>query len=215
MNSSPASFSDEALSKLVCESHATVKTSKPSTRGIRDRVRTFGQLYGDLASKPEGVALLFRESAAVPVRCQPIGRHLVVGRLPKGENNAAGCDLAFEDDRMSRTHFEITLADGLYLLRDLESRNGTYVNGDPTRIREIALKDGDLIFAGGIVFAQIVEGELTVVAHDVVGYERNPWHDPRAAKGEIGGMRDVHVHLHDGAKPGFSSAPGRLGLEAA
>ena len=110
-------------------------------------------MYGDLESKPEGVALLFRESATAPVRFQPIGRNLVVGRLPKGDSNAAGCDLALEDDRMSRRHFEIALADGLYLLRDLESRNGTYVNGDPTRIREIALKDGDLISAGGVVFA--------------------------------------------------------------
>ena len=153
MTPPPSSLSDEALSQLLCESHATIKATKSSTRHVFDRVRTFGQMYGDLASKPEGVALLFRESATDPVRAQPIDRNLVVGRLPIGENNLPGCDLSFENDRMSRRHFEIALADGLYLLRDLKSRNGTYVNGDPTRIREIALKVGDIISAGGVVFA--------------------------------------------------------------
>ena len=53
---------------------------------------------------------------------------------------------------MSRRHFEIKLTDGFYVLRDLESRNGTYVNDEPQRIREHVLKAGDIILAGGVIF---------------------------------------------------------------
>ena len=60
----------------------------------------------------------------------------VVGRLQKGENNPDSCDVAFNDDMMSRRHFEVLHSDGIYPLRDLDSRNGTFVNGEPSRIRD-------------------------------------------------------------------------------
>ena len=54
---------------------------------------------------------------------------------------------------MSRRHFEIVRADGFYILRDLNSRNGTYLNNESERINERALKAGDLILAGRTLFA--------------------------------------------------------------
>ena len=105
-----------------------------------------------LPAKPDGVALLYQEPGTASVQCHPLGENLVVGRSRKNERNPAGCDLAFEDEQMSRRHFEIKLTDGFYVLRDLESRNGTYVNDDPQRIREHVLKAGDIILAGGVIF---------------------------------------------------------------
>ena len=51
---------------------------------------------------------------------------------------------------MSARHFAIVHSDGQYLIRDLGSTNGTFVNG--MRIGTTALKDGDQIEAGQSTF---------------------------------------------------------------
>ena len=153
MNDSPSSLSDEALSELVFESQATMPSAKISANDIPNRVQRFNQLYAQIATKPEGVALLYQESETGPVSWRQLGEKLVIGRLPQSERNPDGCRLAVHDDEMSRRHFEIVRADGFYILRDLNSRNGTYLNNESERINERALKAGDLILAGRTLFA--------------------------------------------------------------
>jgi pSer/pThr/pTyr-binding forkhead associated (FHA) protein len=47
---------------------------------------------------------------------------------------------------MSREHFKITLIDGFYVLDDLDSLNGTFVNDDPQPIKEsVILRAGTMI----------------------------------------------------------------------
>jgi DNA-binding NtrC family response regulator len=53
-------------------------------------------------------------------------------RLPEGRvlvGRSAECDLALEDPFVSDRHFAIGTEEGVPVLRDLGSRNGTYVNG--------------------------------------------------------------------------------------
>lgn len=58
------------------------------------------------------------------------------------------CDIMFKDESVSRRHAEvIRLAEG-YLLRDLGSRNGTFVNGQ--RIQEYLLQEGDSLSLGDV-----------------------------------------------------------------
>ncbi len=59
-----------------------------------------------------------------------------------------GADIHIDDDKVSRKHAEIGLyGPGAYVLRDLASTNGTYVNG--RRISEKRkLKAGDMIGVG-------------------------------------------------------------------
>jgi pSer/pThr/pTyr-binding forkhead associated (FHA) protein len=57
-----------------------------------------------------------------------------------------GCDLVLTDPRVSGYHFEIRVTEDGYLLRDLDSTNGTYVGGH--RVREIFLKPGTIIYVG-------------------------------------------------------------------
>src|SRR5262245_23841525 len=55
--------------------------------------------------------------------------------------------LALTDDRhFSRNHFLLEMDPPRCLLRDLDSRNGTKVNGE--RVKEVVLKDGDIISGG-------------------------------------------------------------------
>ncbi len=56
------------------------------------------------------------------------------------------CELTLEDPRVSGHHFEICLDEGGFLLRDLDSTNGTFV--DDLRIREAYLTPGLSIKAG-------------------------------------------------------------------
>jgi diguanylate cyclase (GGDEF)-like protein len=65
------------------------------------------------------------------------GDELVVGR-------AANCDLRIDDSSLSRQHCRIRKTNGVYFVEDLESRNGTQVDG--MRIKApVRLEDGALI----------------------------------------------------------------------
>jgi pSer/pThr/pTyr-binding forkhead associated (FHA) protein len=69
-------------------------------------------------------------------------------RLTIGRDKEA--DLVFLDDTMSKVHAAVEFRDGNYHLLDLESRNGTRLNGQP--VIDAALKDGDRFEVGGHAF---------------------------------------------------------------
>lgn len=54
--------------------------------------------------------------------------------------------VALEDNAASRNHAEVQRLGNVWVLRDLESANGTWVNG--CRVREVSLKDGDEVRIG-------------------------------------------------------------------
>ena len=58
----------------------------------------------------------------------------------------SGCDLSLWDDTVSRRHAEIAVRAGLCLVRDLDSCNGTLVNGRP--VRRARLRRGDVLTLG-------------------------------------------------------------------
>lgn len=58
-------------------------------------------------------------------------------------------DVKLKDDRASRQHFVISSKAGAYVIQDLKSTNGTYVNG--ARITESELKPNDRVRAGQTV----------------------------------------------------------------
>ena len=68
------------------------------------------------------------------------GGRLVLGRSP-------GCALVFADDTVSRRHAELRLVEGRWMLRDLGSSNGTWVNG--RRVMEAEVAPGDELQLGG------------------------------------------------------------------
>lgn len=56
-------------------------------------------------------------------------------------------DITFEDKRISRHHSEIFLSNGKCIIKDLNSQNGTWVNG--VKITSAGIKPGDAITIGG------------------------------------------------------------------
>ncbi len=57
------------------------------------------------------------------------------------------CDVFIDDAKMSRQHFAIEFTQGVFMISDLESANGTYVNGVRVQSRQ-RLNSGDMIMAG-------------------------------------------------------------------
>jgi hypothetical protein len=81
-----------------------------------------------------------RDAPPVPLGPDPV----LIGRDPQN-------DIVLDDRRVSRKHAEIRLRLGRYTLYDLQSTNGTYVNG--RRVAEKVLDDGDKISIGGLEIA--------------------------------------------------------------
>jgi predicted component of type VI protein secretion system len=89
---------------------------------------------------------------APPVRSLVAGEH----EWPIGERGrwvlgrGADVDVRLEgDDSVSRAHAEIAVRAGLCLVRDLDSCNGTLLNGH--RVRRARLRRGDVLVLGETV----------------------------------------------------------------
>lgn len=83
------------------------------------------------------------------------GKVTRVGRTNKAE-------VATQDGYMSGIHFAIECEPDVCRLRDLNSRNGTSVNGE--KVTAIDLRDGDRIFAGQSNFVIHIESEAPATA---------------------------------------------------
>lgn len=71
---------------------------------------------------------------------------------PKGlaVGRANDNDLVIVDGRVSAHHAWIGVVDGRVVLRDYQSLNGTFLNGDmESPVKEVALVNGDTIYFGG------------------------------------------------------------------
>ena len=80
-----------------------------------------------------------------------------------------GNDLVLEDGAVSRIHFEIHADDIGYRIRDLDSLNGTWVDG--YRVIESYLRSGCLVRAGGSELRfSVLEDEVDIPATSSDGY---------------------------------------------
>ncbi|MBN1487349.1 MAG: FHA domain-containing protein [Anaerolineae bacterium] len=76
------------------------------------------------------------------------------------------CSLVLPERQVSRYHTQIERdADG-YLIRDLGSKNGTFVNGEPVREQPYRLQDGDEISLALTVDMGFVAGDATLPLED-------------------------------------------------
>jgi serine/threonine protein kinase len=107
-------------------------------------------------------------------------RTVVVGRLKT-------CDLVLTDGLVSRRHFEVEMRDGDYYVRDLESHNGTHVNGERIS-KEVKLAYGMTIRTGETLFIfreQTVAGEGALAGKRLGGYHL-------LTRIGVGGMGEVY-----------------------
>jgi hypothetical protein len=75
-------------------------------------------------------------------------RELSSGTTTFGRDDSA--DVAIDDRGLSRIHFEIAFNGDIAAIRDLQSTNGTFVDG--SRVNEVVLRSGSKINAGRTEF---------------------------------------------------------------
>src|ERR1700733_6158089 len=90
----------------------------------------------------------------------PLKGHVIP--LPPGEywvGRQNSNDLQLEDNAVSRRHCLFIRSGEGCTLRDLDSRNGTFVTGTP--VSEQQLESGDEIRIGGSVFSYLVDADAS------------------------------------------------------
>jgi hypothetical protein len=85
------------------------------------------------------ITLDVREPGRAMRRVPMTGAPLRIGRAPE-------CELVLKDNRVSRRHARLAARDGVLVLTDLGSTNGTRVNGN--RVTEVVLGAGDTVQIG-------------------------------------------------------------------
>src|SRR3990172_12270718 len=88
-------------------------------------------------SGPEVPALISQSGKPSGARWILDRRVMVIGRSPE-------CDLVIPDRQVSRRHARLRRTEEGYLLEDLKSKNGTFVNGAPVE-EPVLLQDGDVV----------------------------------------------------------------------
>ena len=81
--------------------------------------------------------------------CHVTGEPITVGR-------SASCTMTLSEPRSSKEHFKIEWEDGVYELTDLQSHNGTLINGE--RVESQVLRDFDRIELGDTVIVFETDG---------------------------------------------------------
>jgi len=74
-----------------------------------------------------------------------------IGSGPIVVGRSDGCDIVIPDVYLSQEHFEIECKKGIWYLKDLRSKNGTYINDVPVK-GTTELYDDDIITFGDIEF---------------------------------------------------------------
>ncbi|HWE39034.1 MAG TPA: FHA domain-containing protein [Isosphaeraceae bacterium] len=87
-----------------------------------------------------------------------VGPVFKVGRNPD-------CHLRPQSEQVSREHAEFAVGPDQVTLRDLGSRNGTFVNGKSLS-GTVALQNGDLVQIGHLTFAVSIQGAAAAAAPD-------------------------------------------------
>jgi hypothetical protein len=95
------------------------------------------------------IAAEIHEGIRVGSLVLPDGRRVPLGEQPLVIGRNADCGVVVADARASRQHAEILAQGNGFVVHDLDSMNGTLVNG--TAIRQHPLADGDEIRLGNTV----------------------------------------------------------------
>ena len=136
--------------QLAIESR--MSEAMPDGRTGGGRTERFAAVPAAPAARPEpaaAVVTLTRKTPTGDARIAVTGPRFTIGR-------ALDNGLVLEDPRVSRYH-ALLLVDGAECsVQDLDSTNGTWVNG--SRVRQMRLRSGDRLSLGGVEVAVAIAG---------------------------------------------------------
>lgn len=83
-------------------------------------------------------------------------REFPLGKLPVSVGRGEDCKVRVPLPSVSRKHCQLGIEDEEFTVKDLDSSNGTYVNGERVKARELV--PGDLLALGPVVFVVRIDG---------------------------------------------------------
>src|SRR6478735_1190104 len=95
-----------------------------------------------------------------------LGNRTVLADSPMEIGRGSNSGLVLDADSVSRRHAKIEPLDSGYRLTDLNSTNGTYVNG--IRVKEHTLQDGDRVQIGKALLKYLAGGNIEGAYHEEV-----------------------------------------------
>jgi len=112
----------------------------------------------------------------------------------------SNCDLHIPITSVSRRHCQLNQDQGVMKIRDLGSRNGTYVNGK--RVEEMVIKAGDQMKVGPLTFVFQIDGQpkditMPVSAAKKRREDRGPMDDLETADSDIFAELDELDEMED------------------
>ncbi len=108
------------------------------------------------AASPAAKAVPERYQASVVIlQGKAAGMEYLLDRTRSVIGRDSGAKIPVTDPLVSREHAEILFHDGVYLLRDLGSTNGTLING--ASIKQAPLRHGDTFRIGDTLFQFVLE----------------------------------------------------------
>ncbi len=120
------------------------------------------------------------------------GRYFVLATESVVLGRAPFADLGFESRLISRRHARISCEDGSYFIQDLESANGTALNGVTVGDEPTTLRPGDLIsLAGGVVEVQFESEGKTVRINTDLASDDSPDQLPDHLRVEVDSLSRI------------------------
>src|SRR5690606_19289325 len=107
-----------------------------------------------------------RAGCLVIIYGDDLGWRVPLGPEPTVIGRSSKCDVQLDQESVSRNHARISRQRGTYVIHDLGSTNGTYVNDE--LVDEVALRDGDQIKIGRTIFKFIVSGNMEAQYHEEI-----------------------------------------------
>lgn len=107
-----------------------------------------------------------REGCLVIIYGDDLGRRVPLGADPCVLGRSSKCDVQLDQESVSRNHARIQRTRNNYVVRDLGSTNGTYVNDE--LVDEVVLRDGDQLKVGRTIFKFIVSGNMEAQYHEEI-----------------------------------------------
>lgn len=107
-----------------------------------------------------------REACLVVINGVDLGKKYSLVQSSTMIGRSSKVDIQIDEDSISRNHAIIEKREGEFIIRDLESTNGTYVNDRP--IRSHSLRDGDQIKIGSTIFKFLSGSNIESAYHDEI-----------------------------------------------
>ncbi len=97
---------------------------------------------------------------------EDLGRRVPLGVDPVVIGRSSRCEVQIDQESVSRNHCRVNLQGSRYVICDMGSTNGTYVNDD--LVDEIDLRDGDQVKVGRTILKFIVGGNIEGQYHEEI-----------------------------------------------